>query len=168
MLGKENYMKHFDSQHKLAFYGDRLANQYVPDSNLHEDKGLPEVGDGRGLYSQRLSYMEWHRQSCARLAYNELTEQNPNQIFNLLIGSLRFPVLSILFGTVYFFASIKRVRVLFQNNGIKAAKESVYTKLKCVSMTGLRLVGLASMTYIAYQNYKEELPQWVGDLIKKL
>ena len=78
-MGKESYMKHFTAKHQLAF--DTVLETGSADHGLHNDKGLPEEGNGLGMYSQRLSYNEWHRLSCARLAYNELAEKTPMRTF---------------------------------------------------------------------------------------
>ena len=51
-----------------------LDSYYITDAashGLHTDGGLPEQGHAAGIYSEKLSYGEWHRLSCARLAYDE-------------------------------------------------------------------------------------------------
>ena len=60
-----SFMGVYKSSHALAF------NQNFDE--LHHDGGLPEQGHGYGWYSaNRLSYAEWYRQTCARMAYDEI------------------------------------------------------------------------------------------------
>ena len=78
-MGKERYMKHFTVKQHHEFVTALKTGS--ADHGFHNDKGLPEDGNGLGIYSQRLSYNEWHRLSCARLAYNELAEKTPIRTF---------------------------------------------------------------------------------------
>ena len=70
IMGKESYMREFKRKHELAFNG--FHEKDTAAHGLHNDGGLPEQGHAAGVYSNgKLSYGEWHRLSCARLAYDE-------------------------------------------------------------------------------------------------
>ena len=76
IMSKENYMKPFIAQHQLAF--DHNGKTGSTDHGLHNDGGLPEMGNGFGWYSNnRLSYKEWYQIACGNLAHTELVEHMP-------------------------------------------------------------------------------------------
>ena len=133
VMEKESYMRPFVPQHELAFNTHTVKDTAA--HGLETDKGLPEEGNGLGWYSvNRLSYTEWYRISCARLAYNDMHENNPRVVFQLLIGTLKFPWVAIGAGVVYMFSSIRWTRALYQDNGIQVAKHSPATKIRRISL----------------------------------
>mmetsp|Transcript_12727 Transcript_12727/g.21453 ORF Transcript_12727/g.21453 Transcript_12727/m.21453 type:complete len:182 (-) Transcript_12727:35-580(-) len=157
VMGKSNFMAQFLDLHRLAFHSKSYNMKEAGELDLHLHGGLPETGSGCGLYSQRLSYREWHRQSCARLGYNELVESNPLQIFNLLVGAVNFPYASILFGFIYEFSASKRFKAFLKDDGVKEAKASVYSKIKCLSVHALRLLAGASMMIMVYKSNQTQI-----------
>ena len=160
-MGNENYMRPFVKQHELAF--DNIGNNGSAEHGLHNDNGLPEEANGLGWYSQnRLSYGEWHRLSCARLAFNELAENTPLRVYQLLIGSLSFPWLALGAGIVHLIASMKRASALRLDNGIQVAKKSLFCKLKCGSAMVLRALAFASIVKMAFDNYEIKIEDIIG------
>ena len=101
-------MRAFAPKHELAFDNHEVTK--TASHGLHTDGGLPEQGRAGGLYSNRLSYGEWHRLSCARLAYDEQQENNTHHIFALLTGAINFPWLSISAGALYMLSSMRRTK----------------------------------------------------------
>ena len=145
-FSKPGYMNDFSSEHQFEFSSRNLYS-------ILEDQGLPCEANG-GPYFKKLNYGEWHKLSCARLAYNELVEKNPATIFQLLLGSLHFPWVAISAGFVYMLSSIKRVRLLFEPNGVVAARNSIFTKIKCASSLILKITCLASICKMIIDNYE--------------
>ena len=119
--------------------------------NLHLDGGLPEMATGAGFYSQRLSYKEWYSLACARLAYQEQVEGNPRIIFNLLVASMKHPIMACAFGVVYVLISIRRTKLLFRDNGYRLAKRTMGPK--CIAMAGLKWLAICSMVSFAIKTY---------------
>ena len=112
LMSKQCFMNQFNYHHELAF-GDGSAAH-----GLHNDGGLPEEANGGWYSNGKLSYREWYGMSTARMAYNELVEKNPKQVFNLLVSSLNFPWLAIGSGILYCISAVRRVKALYKPNGI--------------------------------------------------
>ena len=140
-------MNKFNYHHELAF-GVGSAKH-----GLHNDGGLPEEANGGWYSNVKLSYSEWYGMSTARMAYNELVEKNPKQVFNLLVSSLNFPWLAIGSGILYCISAVRRVRALYRPNGIQVARYSRWTKAKCASMLALNLLTAASIAKMVHDNY---------------
>ena len=147
VMGRKTYMEPFEYQHNLAF-GPKSA-----DHGLHTDGGAPEDGTGLGWYSQnRLSYREWHRLACVRQSLNEQVNNNPRVIFNLLVGGISLPWLSIGFGSLYLLARNRRAACLKQDNGVLVARKSISRSLLKFSSFALSLVASASLTLAIKKN----------------
>ena len=158
-MGRDSYMRAFASKHELAF-DNHLVTQ-TASHGLHTDGGLPEQGRAGGQYSTRLSYGEWHRLSCARLAYDEQQENNTQHIFALLAGAINFPWLSISAGALYMLSSVRRTKELFRDNGIQAAKKCTSSKVRVVSVTTLKLVAVASIAKMVMDNFDLEFTGFI-------
>ena len=161
-MGSESYMMRFTEEHELAFGSveDIPIKNRTPQSKgsahhgLHTDGGLPETANGLGWYSMnRLGYREWYRLSCSRMAYDELVERNPTVVFQLLLSSTAFPWLAVGAGTTYLISSIKRIHCLYKENGVQVAKNSVWSKVKCVSTKGLQILTAATLFKMMTDNY---------------
>ena len=152
VMGRENYMKYFDKSHQIAWnYDHTLNTTYKQELHLHG--GLPEQGHAAGWYSKNLSYKEWYGIACARLAYDELVERNPKTLYQLFVGSLNFPWLTIGAGVFYLYSSYKRVRELYRPDGISVAQKSFWIKVKCASMLALNVLTTASIGKMVYDYY---------------
>ena len=155
VMGKESYMRPFVRQHELAFDTAEVKNTAA--HGLETDLGLPEEGNGLGWYSvNRLSYTEWYKISCARLAFNELLENNPRVVFQILLSTLKLPQIAIVAGVAYLLSSIKRHRALRKDNGIQEAKRSRATKLREASLVVLRVTTAYVICKLIKENY------WLG------
>ena len=95
----------------MAF--DNYLDKESASHGLHTDGGLPEQGHAAGIYSSKLSYGEWYKLSCARLAYDQQQENSTQYIFALLTGSLNFPWLSVSAGALYMISTMRRSNRLF-------------------------------------------------------
>ena len=141
-----SFMAFYHKSHELAF-GSNFTD-------LWHDGGLPEHGHGYGWYSaNRLSYAEWYRQCCARMAYDEIQENTPMNIFYLLVGSLEFPLVAISSGILYIFSATRRVRNLYLDNGVQVAKTAISSKLRNLSQNLLWLLSSATIGIMIYDNY---------------
>ena len=50
--------------------------------------------------------------ACARYAHQEVVEDTPQKVFQLLLGGIIFGGSALLFGTLYYFAARGRVNAL--------------------------------------------------------
>ena len=76
------------------------------------------------------------------------------------------PKASLFFGIMYCYSSVKRVKALYKNNGVKVASKSIFTKLKCASMLGFNIIAFVSIMKMISDNYDISLPESLSKLIK--
>ena len=141
-----SFMAVYRKSHEIAFGPDFY--------DLQHDGGLPEQGHGYGWYTaNRLSYGEWYRQSCARLAYDEVQEATPLRVFQLLVGGLQFPLVAIGSGVLYILAATRRVKNLYLDNGVQVAKLAFSTRIKVFSEKVLSWLALGAIGIIIFESY---------------